>query len=118
MLRNACFAEGGLGAHDFLGALGMPTRRYASEQLAAQIVAQIISRAIAKEYTRTRHYDLQRLFKRYTLMNEQQRAIFSKAKELLDLLGVAFENPRILRNRAIAVSTVLLAWGPGYRHKA
>ena len=112
-LRDACFSDRGLGAHEFLGALGIPTRRYAAEQLAAQIVAQIFSRDIDRVYARTRHYDLQRLFKHGTIMDERQKAIVAKTGELLDLLAGAFDDPTVLRNRAIAVSTVLLAWELG-----
>ena len=109
-LRDTCFSGGGLGAHEFLGALGIPTRRYAAEQLAAQILAQIFSKEISGMYARTRHFDLQRLFKQCTIMDDDQNAIVAKIRRLLDLLAVAFKDPTVLRNRAIAVSTVLLAW--------
>ncbi|MDE2744712.1 MAG: DUF262 domain-containing protein [Chloroflexota bacterium] len=109
-LRDVCFAEDGLGSHEFLRALGVPTRRYAPEQLAAQILAQIQSLEAREEYTRTRHYDLQRLFKQGTTMNERQRSIVASVEQLLDVLVSGFPDPGILKNRAIAVSTVLLAW--------
>ena len=109
-LRNECFDVHGIGSHSFLEALGIPTRRYAKEQLAAQILAQVFTLESDNEYTRTRHYDLQRLFKQHVEMDETRRAIVRRVRELLDLLNEAFENAGVLRNRAIAVSTVLLAW--------
>ena len=109
-LRNECFGVHGIGSHSFLEALGIPTRRYAKEQLAAQILAQVFALESGNEYTRTRHYDLQRLFKQHVEMPETRRATVERVRELLDLLNEAFENAGVLRNRAIAVSTVLLAW--------
>ena len=56
-LRNVCFDR--LGPHPFLKGTDIPTRRYAREQVAAQILAQVFSLSDMKEYTRTRHFDLQ-----------------------------------------------------------
>ena len=109
-LRDECFSDHGIGSHSFLEALGIPTRRYAKEQLAAQILAQVFALESGNDYTRTRHYDLQRLFKQHVEMDETRRATVERVRELLDLLNEAFENAGVLRNRAIAVSTVLLAW--------
>ena len=60
-LRNRCFDE--LGKHPFLKRANIPTRRYAQEQVAAQIIAQIFSLDESSKYARTRHFDLQGLFK-------------------------------------------------------
>ena len=56
-LRDRCFD--GLGEHPFLAGTNIPTRRYAREQVAAQIVAQIFELDESGGYARTRHFDLQ-----------------------------------------------------------
>ena len=112
-LRDECFAKGRLGNHSFLGALGIPTRRYATEQVAAQIVAQVLSVEAGDGYARTRHYDLQRLFKQNSVLDETKKGTIGRLASLLDLLDRAFEDASVLRNRAIAVSAVLLAWEKG-----
>ena len=68
-LRDICFRE--LGRHPFLAGINVPTRRYSREQLASQIMGQVFAleaskKAERKEYVRTRHFDLQRLFKEHT----------------------------------------------------
>ncbi len=107
-LRNRCF--GGLGKHPFLEGTNIPTRRYAQEQVAAQIVAQIFSIDESSNYTRTRHFDLQRLFKDHSVLGERQLKSLEEVSRLFDLLATAFQPVSVLRNRAITVSTALLAW--------
>ena len=108
-LRDACFY--GLGQHSFLQeTTSIPTRRYAREQVAAQILAQVFSLLEFGKYGRTRHIDLQRQFKLKSRLDEAQKATVEKVSNLLDLLGPAFQGKNVLRNRAITVSTVLLAW--------
>ena len=112
-LRDKCFDE--LGRHPFLEETNVPTRRYSREQLAAQIIAQIFAlesslKAGRKEYARTRHFDLQRLFKQHTEIAEEQLQWIAKVKQVMDCLQPAFTETVALRNRAIVVSTVLLAY--------
>ena len=107
-LRTECFV--GLGRHQFLQQTNIPTRRYAQEQVAAQILAQIFSLIESGTYTRTRHTDLQRQFKLKSTLDVSQRETIEKVSALLDLLAPSFEGKNVLRNRAITVSTVLLAW--------
>ena len=110
-LRDECFGPNRLGSHPFFREIGIPTRRYAQEQVAAQIVAQIFSVEADDGYARTRHFDLQRLFKEHSVMDQSHKDIISRLADLLDLLDGAFdEDASVLRNRAIVVSTVLLAW--------
>ena len=110
-LRNVCFDQ--LGNHPFLQATSIPTRRFAREQVAAQILAQVFSRAESNPYARTRHIDLQRLFKLKSSLDEGERETIGRVSELLDRLNLAFGGRSPLRNRAITVSTVLLAWELG-----
>ena len=110
-MREECFK--GLGTHPFLTATRIPTRRYAREQVAAQILAHVFTFIETGKYARTRHFDLQRLFKRLSVFDTEQLGIVERLNALFDLLAPAFQNSRSLRNRAITVSTVLLAWNVG-----
>ena len=110
-LRNECFDE--LGKHPFLEETNIPTRRFAREQVAAQILAQIFSSLESGTYARTRHIDLQRQFKLKNRLDDEQRETVERVSKLFDLLGPAFQGLNVLRNRAITVSSVLLAWKRG-----
>lgn len=110
-LRDACFGPGGIGQHPFLANSKIPTRRYAKEQLAAQIAAQVFSLEEDNEFTRTRHFDLQRLFKKHKDLDPEEEKILDRIEKIFDSLFRIFEeNFEVLRNRAIIVSIVLLAW--------
>lgn len=112
-LRNLCFGENGLGQHSFLKETNIPTRRYAREQVAAQILANIFSKSESDEFTRTRHFDLQRLFRDNDKLGSKRLEIVEQVRTLFDLLEEPFNEVKVLRNRAITVSTVLLAWTSG-----
>lgn len=107
-LRDVCFNR--LGEHPFLEEIGIPTRRFAREQLSAQILAQVFSIEEADEYARTRHVDLQRLFKEHTNLTPEYQDYVDRVEEILDLLDDTLENQSILGNRALTVSAVLMAW--------
>jgi hypothetical protein len=109
-LRDVCFGEQGLGQHAFFRGTRIPTRRYSKEQVAAQLLAQVLSLEETGEYTRTRHFDLQRAFKEHAKLTTAEGALVTKTRHLLDLLEAAFDELQVLRNRAITVSTILLAW--------
>ena len=112
-LRDECFE--GIGKHEFLESTKIPTRRYSKEQLAAQILAQVFSFEATKEketreYARTRHFDLQRLFKQYYELGEKEKEWIENTKQVMNRLKTAFSESLALKNRAIVVSTVLLAY--------
>ncbi len=107
-LRDVCFNE--IGKHPFLEGTNIPTRRFAREQVAAQILAQVFSLSSSNGHMRTRHFDLQGLFKRNNRLSEKQRELVTEISKILDLLDGPFGQVNILRNRAITVSVVLLAW--------
>ena len=111
-LRDECF--NGLGQHPFLQGTNIPTKRFAREQVAAQILAQVFSLTESSTFARTRHTDLQRQFKLKNKLDDEQRKTVERVSKLLDLLGTAFQGMNVLRNRAITVSTVLLAWRRGF----
>ena len=112
-LRDICFRR--LGTHSFLTETNVPTRRYSREQLAAQIVGQVFAletsmAAGQKGYGRTRHFDLQRLFKVHAVVDATQQGWIDKIERIMDRLQPEFVGEKSLRNRAIVVSTVLLAY--------
>ena len=109
-IRDECFGEDRLGSHEFLNATRIPTRRFAREQVAAQILAQVFSLNDSNEFCRTRHIDLQKFFKQYGNLSEERRDLIARVRNLLDCLRGPFGESEALRNRAITVSTVLLAW--------
>ena len=113
-LRNVCFDD--LGRHPFLEVVNIPERRFAREQTAAQILAQVFSCEARREadgdveFARTRHFDLQRIFKQYTTMSDIERGWVDRVKELLSLLETERGYFSVIRSRAFLVSVVLLAY--------
>lgn len=117
-IRDVCFEE--LGRHDFLAASPIRTHRYAREQLAAQILAQVFSLELTgaetgeRQYGRTRHEDMQRLFKQYATLSDRERGWIEKVTRIMGLLLEGFatlpRQTRSLRSRALVVSIVLLAY--------
>lgn len=109
-LRDVVFDD--LGKHKFFTRTRIPTRRFANEQVAAQLLVQAMSRFKKSEdsdYTRTRHFDLQTAFKKGLTLSPEEQALAEKTRKTLDLLATAFDESSPLRNRAITVSVVLMA---------
>lgn len=108
-MHDLCFNT--IGKHDFLKGINIPTRRFASEQVAAQFLCQIYSLEETGEFRRMRHYDLQRFFKQKYTMGEEDQAIAEVVQGLLTTLTEMFDaDLALFRNRALTVSVVLLAW--------
>lgn len=100
-----------LGAHPFLHRSEVPTRRFAQEQIAAQTWYQGYNRRVRGEFTRARHLDLQRFLKEQYELDLRAREVADELTETMDALesgGDAWSG--LLRNRATAVSVLLLAW--------
>ena len=116
-LRDVCFGE--LGKSPFLASIDIPTRRFAREQLAAQIVAQIFAIEEAKaanrvrEFARVRHMDLQKLFKDNSQLSPATSTWIARVRRVMELLGDQSQNLPVLRSRAIVLSIVLLAYEKG-----
>ena len=108
-VRELCFGGGELGEHPFLSKIKIPLRRFARQGVAAQILAQAFSWQENGEFTRTRHYDLQRFFKQYRMLDSKEGAWVQTVRDTLDILAEKFATPEILRNKALTVSVVLLA---------
>ena len=127
-LRDACFLEqDGIGKHAFLEKTKIPTRRYAQEQVSAQILAQVFSlekfleipqpASQIERFTRTRHTDLESFFKQHAILEDKHRHWIERARSILTLLDETFDDLSILRSRALIVSVVLLAWELGVSEK-
>lgn len=110
-LRDVCFND--LGKHPFLAGTSIQTRRFAQEQVAAQILGQVFPLAEDGTFGRTRHFDLQRLFKKHTSLTGEQVEWISRTKHIMDLLMQSFQDVSVLKSRALTVSAVLLAWELG-----
>ena len=111
-LRDMCFDD--LGTHDFLSTVPIPTRRFAREQLAAQIVAQVFAIEDPSEpgasFVRARHLDLQRLFKTHVDVPIAKKAWIQRLRTTMDFLAAQRAVMPQLRSRAIVLSVVLLAY--------
>ena len=108
-IRDACFDD--VGKHEFLESTNVPTRRYARELIAAQVLAQLFSlKLLGCDFVRTRHFDLQRFFKQYAVLGDDEKALVEETKQLMKILYPAFRDSKILTSRAFVVSTVLLAY--------
>ena len=119
-MRDICFVDPKIGRHRFLKMLSIPTRRYAKEQVAAQILTQVFSSKENKEFTRGRHFDLQLFFKEYAEPGDLDAEVIREVTKTFDSLARVFGDAEgLLGNRAIAVTTVLVAWKRGlYRRSA
>ena len=113
-LRDVCFepAPTGLNDNAFLNYVYTPTRRYAKEQIIAHIVAQAFFRsAPTPDFSRIRHYDLQKMFKENIKLDPQKLEYVYQLRQTMTSLATHLDDTRhFLRNRAIATSSVILAW--------
>jgi hypothetical protein len=98
------------GKHEFFRTINIPYRRYAREQVAAQIACHVFTLLNFSSFARTRYLDLQLFFKRYRTIesNDQQvtRNMITAATSILRSLD---QNAGMLRNRALTVSFFLYA---------
>ena len=98
-----------LGKHPFLQGTNIPTRRFAREQVAAQIIAQVFSLRAKREFRRTRHSDLMELFKEHATLDQGHGEIVENIRRTFDILEPAFRGSQVLRSRSLILSIVLLA---------
>lgn len=113
VMRDRIFADDGIGEHPFLAGVGIPTRRYARQLLAAQLMLQVTTRRQTGHFARARHFDLQRYLKLYA---DREDPRLSEVKDTVDALQQRAPTlSERLGNRAIALSVVLAAWELGVR---
>lgn len=99
-----------VGRHDFFSETGIsiPYRRYAREQVAAQITLNYFSKKRDDEFHTSRYIDLQEFFKERSRLNEEDKKLTNDIKQKLDKICYYFKDKlNIIRNRAIAVSVFL-----------
>jgi hypothetical protein len=105
-MRDFVFEE--FGQHSFFLSISIPYRRFARQQVGAQIACNLFSIRDFGGFARTRYLDLQLFFKRYKTLNAADKkvaeAMSATAKTAVKQLG---ENAKILRNRAITVTFFL-----------
>lgn len=107
-MRNAIFGDGGLGKHKFFQEIKIPYRRYAREQVAAQLVLNYFSLRKDKEYHRARYIDLQDFFKNYSTFSTTDQELILRIRKNLDKITKHFgKKLALIKNRAIAVSVFL-----------
>jgi hypothetical protein len=114
-MRNFIFSElfsetpDGKEEHPFFKAINIRYRRYAKEQVAAQIALNYFSRrAEPPTFSRSRYIDLQYFFKRKSVFKEEDKRLAEEIKTILDKIAENFNDKlSFIENRAIAVTTFL-----------
>jgi hypothetical protein len=101
----------GIQNHQFLARISPPYRRYAREQIAAQIALNYFSlKGNKKDFARSRYIDLQIFFKDKAKLAEADKSLIQNIRNILDTISNSFrEDLAVIENRAIAVSTFLFA---------
>ena len=110
-MRDVVFAEDGVGKHPFFDSVRIPTRRYAKELTAAQVLLQLFSIDKAEEFARARHVELQRFLKEHENLDAEAHSLIDQARDTLNAMNRGIDGAEgYLRNRAVTVSLILLAW--------
>src|SRR4030067_564475 len=96
--------------HDFFKKINIPRRRYAKEQVAAQIALNAFSKLHNDTFRRSRYVDLQYFFKQYNKFDKKDKYLISEIQKRMDMLSKYFgDKLTYISNRAIAVSVYLYA---------
>lgn len=105
-MRDYIFND--IGSHDFLREINIPYRRYAREQVAAQIALNYDSKKKSGEFHRSRYLDLQDFFKNQSKLSEEDKELYEGIRERLDKSREHL-NDKLSKigNRALAVSVFL-----------
>lgn len=109
-MHNVIFESDRIGKHPFFDSVRIPTRRYAKELTAAQVLLQAFSLRETGEFARARHTDLQRFVKTWAEIDPTDQRIVDISTTLDALSEGAAGATDLLRNRAVTVSMVLVAW--------
>lgn len=108
VMRDCLFKSPELGQHPFLGRVGVPSRRFARELIAAQVMLEVSAKAESGDFARARHFDLQRYVKQHA--DEVDPRVEEVVPTLNALEEHAPELGKRLGNRAICVSVIVAAW--------
>jgi len=105
-MRDSVFQT--LRIHPFFEGIRIPERRFAREQVAAQILLNVYSLMEIGLFARSRYVDLQDFFKTHSSFDDKDKQQLEKVVETLDLLVSHFEGRLAhIKNRALAVSVYL-----------
>ena len=105
-MRDFIFSD--LGKHSFFKAIKIPYRRFAREQVAAQIAINFYSKREYDVFQKSRFIDLQDFFKEKSKFDATDRKYTKEISKILTKIEGHFgENLHYIRNRAIAVSIFL-----------
>lgn len=105
-MRNWIFAK--LSQHPFFAKISIPTKRFAGQQVAAQIALNAFSKKYDGVFHRCRYVDLQNFFKDYSTFDQNHRAITDEILHNLNIIHKKFETKlNFIKNRALAVSVYL-----------
>ena len=105
-MRDAIFYD--IKDHSFFEKINIPPRRYAKEQVAAQIALNEFSKRDTGSFHRSRYIDLQEFFKVYNRFSSNDKHTINLIKDNLDKVVEYFQNRlKYLNNRAICVSIYL-----------
>jgi len=105
-MRDYIFYD--IGKHDVFQQIKIPYRRYAREQVAAQIALNFFSKRKSGEFHRSRYMDLQEFFKEQSKLSAEDKKLTEEIKLVLDKILNHFQKKLgLIGNRAIAVSVFL-----------
>ena len=83
----------------------IPQRRYAKQQVAAQIALNVFSKRDNEDFQRSRYIELQDFFKKYTKLSIDDRKLTKKMENVFDIIVENFgDKLGYISNRALAVS--------------
>lgn len=111
-MRNFVFSDlpNGIKNHSFFNSIDIRYRRYAKEQIAAQIALNYFSLHERGEFARSRYVDLQLFFKEKRGSQPKDIELKNNIKGILDNISEFLEEGiGVIQNRAIAVTTFLYA---------
>lgn len=110
-MRDLLFESDRVGGHGFFERVGIPTRRFAKQLTAAQVLLQAFSREATGDFAKARHFDLQKFVKAQADV-EEDHPIVTDVSTTLDQLDekLGEQGGGALRNRAIAITVILFAW--------
>lgn len=105
-MRDYIFHD--LSKHAFFQGIKIPYRRFAREQVAAQITLNFFSKRESGNFQKSRFIDLQDFFKERSKFQVQDKKYTSEIDKILDITEKSFAgNLEYISNRALAVSIFL-----------
>lgn len=105
-MRDYIFHD--IGKHEFFQGIKIPYRRFARQQVAAQIALNYYSKKETDQYHRSRYIDLQEFFKERNIFSKDAKILADEIRHKLDLICRHLKDKlNLIGNRAIAVSLFL-----------